>query len=213
MKIIVIAGIVFILLLLAAVLILLSPHLYLPKQKDFADKLDPRIHEKAAVPALTVEFDGDPDIVISAAYKSLFKAYYRLKGAPKGPGQPAPLARYRNFSAESIGTVSEAELKARDWQGFVAIPLASTVDTLPESGNIDYPVRVEQLEYGTVAEIIHLGPYDEEHAAIRRLLGYIDEQGYRVVGLHEEEYLRGPGVPLVRPESYITVIRYRVERK
>jgi hypothetical protein len=46
-----------------------------------------------------------------------------------------------------------------------------------------------------------------------RLLHFIDPQGYRVVGDHEEEYVKGPGMMFSGdPDKYLTIIRLRVEK-
>ena len=48
---------------------------------------------------------------------------------------------------------------------------------------------------------------------ILRLHDFIDSQGYRIIGEHEEEYLRGPGMfSRGNPEKYYTIIRYRVAK-
>ena len=66
--------------------------------------------------------------------------------------------------------------------------------------------------YGDVAEILHVGPYNAEQPDIERLLNFIKSRGYRVVGDHEEEYVRGPGMLFASdPDKYLTIIRLRVE--
>lgn len=63
-----------------------------------------------------------------------------------------------------------------------------------------------------MAEILHIGPYSAEVPTTERLQSYIKEKGYRVIGVHEEEYLKGPGMfGKGNPEKYYTIIRYRVE--
>lgn len=58
-----------------------------------------------------------------------------------------------------------------------------------------------------------MGPYSAEQPAIERLRNFIDAQGYRVVGDHEEEYVKGPGMIFSGdPEQYLTIIRLRVEK-
>ena len=67
--------------------------------------------------------------------------------------------------------------------------------------------------YGDVAEVLHVGPYSAEQRDIERLLAFITAQGYRVVGEHEEEYVKGPGMLFAGdPEQYLTIIRLRVEK-
>jgi hypothetical protein len=64
-----------------------------------------------------------------------------------------------------------------------------------------------------VAEILHVGRYDDEGPTIRRLLEFIKASGYSVAGEHEEEYLKGPGMfGPGNPEKYLTIIRYPVRR-
>jgi hypothetical protein len=62
-----------------------------------------------------------------------------------------------------------------------------------------------------VAEILHIGPYDRETPTIDRLKRFIATSGYSIIGEHEEEYLKGPGL-LFRgsPKNFHTIIRYRV---
>lgn len=181
-----------------------------PRKADFAHLVEPRIVQKEDTRALMTDFDGDPNVVISEAFARLMGFYYRLKGVPKGPGQRAPLARYEDIETlvTSMAMPSENPIP---WRGFVAIPVPEVVQSLPEDSHQGpYPLRLQRLEYGTVAEIVHFGPYEDEAPTIQRILRYIDAQGYEIAGLHEEEYIRGPGLPLVTPRRYITIIRYRV---
>ena len=57
---------------------------------------------------------------------------------------------------------------------------------------------------------MHIGPYNNEERDISRLQNFIATSGYRVIGDHEEEYVRGPGMILAGdPQKYITIIRLR----
>jgi effector-binding domain-containing protein len=59
-----------------------------------------------------------------------------------------------------------------------------------------------------VAEVLYLGSNAEEEPTIRLLHEFIAEQGYEIVGEHEEEYQSRPNV-----KSPKTVIRYRVRKR
>lgn len=64
-----------------------------------------------------------------------------------------------------------------------------------------------------MAEILHVGPYTAEAPTISRLKKFIVESGFEVIGEHEEEYLKGPGMFFKgNPEKYYTIIRYRIRR-
>ncbi len=197
---------------LAALVILLIITMSAPKRSDYDHLSAPRLTEKQDVLALIVPFDGNPDIVIKEAYTDLFGAYFKIKGAPKGPGQPAPVARYENFDEilHNREDMTSEELKSFTWMGFVAIPVPEGL-VLPE--NAPDSVRLETLDYGTVAEVVHFGPYADETPVITALKEYIEEQGYVIAGPHEEEYILGPGMPFSNPEKYITMIRYQVEKE
>ncbi len=42
---------------------------------------------------------------------------------------------------------------------------------------------------------------------------FIKAQGYEVIGVHEEEYLKGPTMfSKGDPKKYVTIIRYRVKK-
>ena len=48
---------------------------------------------------------------------------------------------------------------------------------------------------------------------IQHLRAFIESQGYRVVGDHEE-YVKGPGMIFAGdPDTYLTIIRLRVEKR
>ncbi|MCG8572067.1 MAG: GyrI-like domain-containing protein [Spirochaetes bacterium] len=185
----------------------------LPKQKDFQHLTSPRIVEKEDINALVIDFKGDPNIVLKEAYKKLYSTYYQLKKVPKGANLPASVARYYNFK-EIMSKPQEKKFSDFIWQGNVALPLPDDISTLPEKAKkAPYPVKIRKYSYGTVAEVVHFGPYEEEYPVINQLLQFIEGAGYEVSGYHEEEYIKGPGIPLVSPKDYITIIRYQIKKK
>jgi hypothetical protein len=174
---------------------------------------EPRIRARADERVLEVAFSGPADTVIKEAYSVLFKTYFGLKGRPKGPAMKPPKARYADIAAALAAPPSVEELKIRDWTGSVAIPIPEDL-ALPEArpDSEGLVARAAIWKYGEVAEILHLGSYESEPPTIERLAKYIAERGYKIVGDHEEEYLRGPGTLFVAPKGYWTIIRYRVEK-
>jgi hypothetical protein len=180
---------------------------------------EPRIARKANERVLEVAFDGPADIVIKKAYSVLFKAYFGTKGSPKGSAMRPPKARYV-LPAEAYSGGADAalnkkltEFTSHEWKGSVAIPIPEALQVASRAPDADgLAARVGAWEYGEVAEILHLGPYETEPPTIKRLTDHIAAQGYRIVGDHEEEYLKGPGMAGVAPKDYWTIIRYRVEK-
>jgi effector-binding domain-containing protein len=84
---------------------------------------------------------------------------------------------------------------------------------LPKQKKEQPELQLVNWEYGTVAEILHIGPYSTEKATIDKLKKFITANGYEIIGDHEEEYLKGPGLWPTNPKHYYTIIRYRIRKK
>lgn len=196
----IIISIVVLLLLAAAGLFLFMPAGPDVRQYEFLK--EPRITNLPDRKMLVVTAKGDPNITGSAAFKLLFQTYFKVPGVPKSPRQ-APRARW-------TGDMNEKST----WTGYYALPVPDGTAQLPD---IETPpglsVELATWNYGEVAEILHIGPYQEETANIERLHAFIEKQGYRITGEHEEEYLKGPGMFLAGdPKGYYTIIRLRVAK-
>ena len=176
-----------------------------PDPAQFEYLKEPQVRVMPDQKVLMVEARGDPTAVGSQAFGLLFKTYFKLKGVPKGRGQPAPRARW----PLSPDTPKE------QWIGRYAMPVPASVDSLPTQAAASSGLRAELTtwKYGAVAEILHVGPYDREETAIRTLMQFIKDSGYEIAGEHEEEYVKGPGALFKgNPEKYLMIIRYRVKK-
>jgi len=75
--------------------------------------------------------------------------------------------------------------------------------------------RLWEFEEGLCAQMMHIGPYDDEPATIRQLHGFLEAEGYRpdMAGErhHHEIYLSDPRK--TAPEKLKTVIRHPVARE
>jgi hypothetical protein len=147
---------------------------------------------------LVVEAKGDPNTAGQAAFGLLFKTFFSLPGVQMA----APRARWSSPD-------KAADAKS-EWTGSYALPLPASVTGLPAGIQ---GVKIEVWSYGEVAEVLHVGPYAAEGPTIQALHKFIADQGYVIAGLHEEEYLVGPGMGNAPPESYRTIIRYQVKKK
>ena len=158
----------------------------------------PRLATKPDQKMLVVEAKGDPNTAGGAAFGLLFKTFFSLPGVQMAP----PRVRWTSPDF--------AKADKSEWVGFYALPLPESVAGLPAGLQ---GVKIEVWKYGEVAEILHLGPYDKETPAIEALHKFIADQGCEIAGMHEEEYLVGPGMGNTPPESYRTIIRYQVRKK
>lgn len=155
----------------------------------------PRLTSMAPQRMLVVEAKGDPNVAAKDAFGLLFKSFFSLKGVRMAP----PRARWANIATDPKD----------EWVGLYGLPLPDSVTALPEGTQ---GVRIEEWDYGEVAEILHIGPYSEEAPTIEKLHAFIDESGYEIAGPHEEEYLKGPGMA-ASPADYWTIIRYSVKKR
>jgi len=174
-----------------------------PRLEDVANLKTPRIVTMPPQKVLLVTARGDPNVVGKKAFGLLLSTYYKLEGAPKGgPAFKPPRARWP----------LDPDVPADEWVGHYAMPIADSVTALPAVPAKDgLTVELAVWEYGQVAEILHVGPYDAEQPAIETLKAFVAELKYRIVGEHEEEYLKGPGMLFAGdPTTYLTMIRYRV---
>jgi hypothetical protein len=176
-----------------------------PDTKQFERLLNPVVSQLPNQNMLIVEAKGDPGVSGRKAMKLLYKTYYSLKGVPKSFKMNAPRARWPlSFDAPKD-----------QWIGLFALPIPAEIKTLPVIKNPDKQnIYIAEWEYGTVAEILHKGSYDSEQPTIKRLYDYIKQQGYTIIGEHEEDYIKGPGMfGAGNPSKYLTIIRYRVTKK
>jgi hypothetical protein len=164
---------------------------------------EPKISTRKSQKVIVVEAVGDPNIVGGKAFGLLFQLYYSSPDTPKGTMQGAPRARWPS-----------SETDRTRWLGLYALPVPDTMTSLPDyRGQEGLKVSLVNWDYGEVAEILHLGPYDKEEPTMERLRSYVKSHGYSIVGGHEEEYIRGPGMSGPGdPEKYVTIIRYRLKK-
>jgi len=167
----------------------------MPDLSRYDSLKEPRITTLPPLKVVVVESKGDPSVVAQQAFTELFKVFFTMPGARMAP----PRARWLNI----------ASAPKDEWVGLYALPVPNQVTNLPPGSG---SARIEVWQYGDVAEILHVGSYNEETPTIQRLIRFIDEQGYVIAGPHEEEYLRGPESG---PDAsqYRTIIRYQIKKK
>ena len=167
-----------------------------------SSKTDPQIVEMPAQKMAVVYGKGRPDEVFAEVFPALFGSVYTLKFALKKKGLPtfkvsAPRSRYPD------GLLVPME----QWTIITGIPVPEDTTSLPQKVP-SVEVKLETWEYGTVAQILHLGGYDQEQPTVERLQKFVEDDGYQIVGVHEEEYLTKPDAKVVK-----TIIRYQVRKK
>ena len=165
-------------------------------------KTDPIIIEMPSQKMAVVEGKGPPDKVFSKIFPALYGSVYTLKFDLKKKGlesfKVSPLrARYPDAHLYPKG----------EWLIITGVPVPDSTASLPQK-EPGIEVKLQTWEYGTVAQILHLGRYDQETETIKRLQQFITANGFEIAGPHEEEYLSKPDAKTVK-----TLIRYQIKRK
>jgi hypothetical protein len=176
-----------------------------PSLDEIAHLKTPQILTMGPQKVLLVRAKGNPNVVGKRAFGALMKSYFSLKGVPKGgPSFKPPRARWP----------VEEGIPMEEWEGLYAMPVPESVTEIKGRGPLGgLTVELATWDYGEVAQILHVGPYDAEVPTVDTLKAFIRSQGYEVSGLHEEEYLKGPGWLFAgNPNDYLTLVRYPVRR-
>ena len=163
---------------------------------------EPQIVEMPPQKMAVVYGKGAPDKVFAQVLPALFGSVYTLKFDLKKRGMPTfkvspPRTRYPD------GLLVPME----QWTLITGIPVPEDTTSLPQKVP-GVEVKLETWKYGTVAQILHLGPYNQEQPTVERLHRFIADSGYEIAGVHEEEYLTKPDAKVVK-----TIVRYQVRKK
>ena len=165
-------------------------------------KTEPQIVEMPPQKIAVVRGKGAPDKVFPETMPALYGSVYTLKFDLKKKGLPT-------FKVSGLrARYPDAHLvPMEEWTHIIGLPIPEDTTSLPQKvAGIE--VKIESWEYGTVAQILHLGAYDQERPTVERLQKFIEENGYEIAGMHEEEYLTTPDAKVVK-----TIIRYLVKKK
>ena len=165
-------------------------------------KKEPQILEMPPQKMAVVYGKGTPDKVFSELMPALYGSVYTLKFDLKKKGLPT-------FKVCGLRAhYPDAHLLPKEeWTHIIALPVPEDTTSLPQKVP-GVEVKLETWKYGTVAQILHLGGYDQEGPTIERLHKFIEENGYKIAGAHEEEYLTTPDAKVPK-----TIIRYVVRKK
>ncbi|GAA3797477.1 GyrI-like domain-containing protein [Amycolatopsis tucumanensis] len=189
--------------------------LYAPKNTDwaFVDVPEQRF--------IAIDGSGDPNTSpeYARAVQALYAVAYTIKFAVRRAGGEefvvGPLEGL--WWADDYGVFTRREKDAWHWTMLISQPPwvdeelveqarqdALAKKQLPAIGG----VRFHTLHEGRCAQLLHIGPYDDEGPALARLGDHLAAHGLRHSGLHHEIYLGDPR--RAAPEKLRTVLRQPV---
>lgn len=195
--------------------------LYLPKAKP----------TEVVVPKqkfYTISGKGNPnDPQFGEETAALYAMSYGIRMMPKNGVNPAGYFEYTVYPLEGFWTLSDeaiAEKKAFDKADLVykimirqpdfvtkELALANLEKISQKKPNPNNQnVKFETIEDGKCLQMLHVGPYDDEHKTFEVMKAYCKEHQLEQTTLaHKEIYLSDPRK--VAPEKMKTVLRYFVK--
>jgi hypothetical protein len=183
---------------------------------------------------IMVDGKGNPNTgaEYTAAVEMLYGLSYTIKISKKGAATPKGYFDYVVPPLEGLWSVDDggaftgngAMIEDKDllvWTSMIRRPDFVTpdvfgwaVETLAaKKPNLDLSrARLEEFTEGLCAQILHIGPYDDEPATVATLERFITESGHRThmsdTRKHHEIYLGGPRK--TAPDKLKTIIRHPI---
>ncbi len=189
----------------------------------YAARREPAMVEVPSLAYLMIDGRGDPNTspAYTAALEALFSVAYTAKflvrAEPQGIDfKVMPLeGLWSSERGHELGLISKADW---DWTMMIMQPrevgpeiFSSAIETAKRRKPLPAleQIRLECLDEGRAAQMLYVGPYDEEGPAITRLHAFIAEEGHVPHGRHHEIYLSDPR--RAAPEKLKTIIRQPVK--
>jgi hypothetical protein len=188
-------------------------HLYQPPAKT------PVAVEVPAMNYLMVDGEGDPNTAPSykAAVEALFALSYALKFMVKKspPGRDYGVLPLEGlWWADDLASFTSGDKSRWKWTMMIMQPDFVTRGMIGQAAaEVDRKkalpalpiIRFESLAEGRSAQILHIGPFSEEHATIEKLHQFISSGGFKAAGKHHEIYLSD--IRKADPSQWKTVLR------
>ena len=200
--------------------------LYMPKAK-------PSIVDVPEMVFIMVDGQGNPNTC--EAYKNamevLYGLSYSIKMSKMNGTQPEGYFEYVMPPLEGLWWVEDENFDGRNitekdrfhWTSMIRQPEFVTVEVFEKAKDtlskkkpaIDLSsARLEKFKEGLCAQIMHIGPYDNEAESIEKLERFISDSGYKQdisqIRRHHEIYYGDPRK--IAPEKLKTVIRHPIAK-
>lgn len=164
------------------------------------ERFEPYIYTLTGGKVLVARISGDPDITLDTAGTTLYSAGRKLKLSPSYITGRHLDWNQRNTTPRKNWVIYYSRMVPE-----TAVGLADIKDTA------DVRIYYERREKTEVAEILHVGRYEDIPESLKKLRRYVDKKGYRLSGFYEEVYQVFESIEQ-NPYEYETLLRYQVAR-
>ncbi len=163
-------------------------------------RYEPHIYTLPGGKVLVAKIIGDPDITMDTAGITLYSAGRKLKLSPSYIA-----ARHRVWNQRNT-------IPRKDWVVFYSRMVPETATDLADiQDSTKVTIYYERREKTKIAEILHVGHYDDIPKSLLILRKFINQKGYRLGGFYEEVYLVFEHIES-DPNKYETLLRYQIAR-
>jgi hypothetical protein len=198
--------------------------LYKLHNDQYAAPKQPKLIDIEQARYLAVSGCGEPGgKVFSARVGALYSVAYTVKMTRKFAGQQDYVVcklEGQWWLDDETSNFSDIPPEQWNWKLLIRTPdfvgddeLDSAVQTLLKKGKEEEirHVRFESFREGLCVQMLHVGPYQQEHETILKMAAFADEQGLEFHGRHHEIYLSDPR--RIPPDRLKTILRHPVRKK
>lgn len=188
---------------------------------------DPVIVTVPSINFIMIDGKGDPNKAreYQNAVEALYSVSYTIKFMPK-KGYSIP--GYYDFKVGTLeglwwmdGNTDFVNTDKSNWQWTMMIRQADFVTDKVFNQAVELTkqkkpnpsldlLRLQNYQEGTCVQIMHIGPYSEEHANIMLMHEFAKSKGYKLHGKHHEIYLGDPRK--AKPQKLKTVLRQPISK-
>jgi hypothetical protein len=169
---------------------------------------------------LTISGHGAPGGEHFKAHVSaLYTVAYTLKMTEKISGHDFKVCHLEGqWWAEDSADFRTHKPTEWEWRLMMRVPefitqqeLDSAIKTVLAKGKASLAgeIKLEDIAEGRCVQMLHIGPYADEHPTVEKMQHFVEQQGLHLRGPHHEIYLSDPN--RVPKERLRTILRYPVE--
>jgi len=164
------------------------------------ERYEPYIYTLTGGKVLVAKISGNPDSTIDTAQITMYSAGRKLKLSPSYISARHPDWNQRETTPRENWIIYYSRMVPE-----TATDLADIKDSAHVS------ISFDRRKPTKIAEILHLGMYDDIPKSLAKLRQFIDREGYKISGFYEEVYLVFEDIE-ADPNKYETLLRYEITR-
>jgi len=193
----------------------------------YQPKTGPQLLTLPKMHYLTLKGEGAPASAgFQKAIETLYSLSYGLKFAPRKGLEILGYNEYAVYPLEGLWDITEKAQAAGHWTkddlvytlmirqpDFIQESHVETIKkNLEKKGLMLDQVKLETIEEGLIAQIMHVGSFDDEPHSFKILEDWIQENGYeRKTKIHKEIYLSD--FTKTAPENLKTILRIFIKKR